>query len=518
MDDQRQGASDPQERPAKRTKIRLACQECRDRKIRCDGARPCNSCTRKKLRPELCIYSEPSAEVAPSYVKSLESRIRELEQIRNRSESLRQTPMPRDHTELQHPSGFSGNPRSTQSSAERNSPNIRSVTNADVTMPHATYHQDAFASRQALDHGRNPISGTFDAFQIPSSETIDDFEGVQSDERPNPPNTFPSSSSPHQLQDFGLSQQHPERFERTGFTSLPPPSGSTQHVSFQQHRSGSNEFRNEQISEQQEPASRSDEVPEEQGASAMGATEGTPPSAKHVGSVFLGPSSAAAFMNLVRRSSRKRNHSEAVSGTPNSATSRASKPRDDKDRYLIRALMEDLVLPPRRIADEFLNNYWAYVHPLYPILHQPSFMKKYDRVWSDQGFDASDSLESVHSLRAFFSIFNAVLALGCRYSKQTNAKSSATNNASTFFERSQQLITHESSDHGSLQLVQALVLAAQYLQGSDKINRCSCSIGLAIRVAQGIGIQLDDPCESQAEREERRRTWWCCVLMDRWVP
>ncbi|KAH7380595.1 fungal-specific transcription factor domain-containing protein [Pyrenochaeta sp. MPI-SDFR-AT-0127] len=513
MEAQQQNVSDPQERPAKRTKIRLACQECRDRKIRCDGARPCNSCTRKKLRPELCIYSEPSAEVAPSYVKSLESRIRELEQIRGRSESLHQMPLQRDHTELHRSQGFPDNPRSTSSFDERDSPNVQSVTNTDVTMQHDACNRDTLVSQHGLERGQKPTA--FDAFRISSSENIDHF-GVQSNMRQNLSDAFAGSPPPHQLQDLSLSQQHPESFERAGFASLPPPSGSTPPLRFQHHRSQSNDLKNDQMNGQERLASRLHDVPEdEQVASAMGATEGTPPSVKHVGSVFLGPSSAAAFMNLVRQNSQKRSHSEVGGGTASTATSRVSRARSGTERELVRALMEDIVLPPRRIADEFLNYYWMTVHPLYPILHQPTFMKKYDRVWSDQGFDASNSLESVHSLRAFFSIFNAVLALGCRHSKRTNAKLSTTNSANTFFERSQQLITHESSDHGSLQLVQALVLAAQYLQGSDKINRCSCSIGLAIRVAQGIGIQLDDPCESQAEREERRRTWWCCVLMDR---
>lgn len=70
-------------------------------------------------------------------------------------------------------------------------------------------------------------------------------------------------------------------------------------------------------------------------------------------------------------------------------------------------------------------------------------------------------------------------------------------------------------DHGSIQLVQALILTAQYLQSTDMVNKCWVTVGIAIRIAQGIGIQLDLASESQAERQERKRTWWCCVMMDR---
>jgi hypothetical protein len=42
----------------KRLKVKLACQECRDRKIRCDGGRPvCHPCSRKQLGSDRCVYS-----------------------------------------------------------------------------------------------------------------------------------------------------------------------------------------------------------------------------------------------------------------------------------------------------------------------------------------------------------------------------------------------------------------------------------------------------------------------------
>ncbi|KAI9497289.1 hypothetical protein BDB00DRAFT_805810 [Zychaea mexicana] len=44
-------------RPAKRQKVSLACQECRDRKIKCDGIRPvCGPCVKKKRPEGSCVY------------------------------------------------------------------------------------------------------------------------------------------------------------------------------------------------------------------------------------------------------------------------------------------------------------------------------------------------------------------------------------------------------------------------------------------------------------------------------
>lgn len=483
MNHQQQDAQETQERPAKRTKIRLACQECRDRKIRCDGGKPCGSCTRKKLKPEQCIYSEPVTEIAPSYVKSLETRIRELEQTRERSESVAQIPLQQDIVDLQ---GDADYPNPSPNLDENAYPNPHNNASADYDQSSA-YRQEHHSTRQDLSNGAQQTPNTFASLRMPPPETTSQFDALRSPQRRSMPNAFASPPEPHQMPGFVFSQEHPESFERGGFGRLPP----------------------------QTSVSQSTEPVEDQVASAMGATEGTPPSAKNAGSVFLGPSSAAAFMNLIRKNSRKRTHSEVIAGTPSSTTSKISKAPSSKDKELIRALMEDMVLPPRRVADEYLSSYWAHVHPFYPILHQSTFMAKYDKLWNNHDLESGDIPETVYSIRAFFSIFNVVLALGCQHLKRTNQTQKANNNAQNFFDRSQYLITPDSQDHGSLQLVQAHVLAAQYLQGSDKINRCSCSLGLAIRVAQGIGIQLDDPGESQVDREERRRTWWGCVLMDR---
>lgn len=121
----------------------------------------------------------------------------------------------------------------------------------------------------------------------------------------------------------------------------------------------------------------------------------------------------------------------------------------------------------------------------------------------------------VHLLRAFHATLNIALALGCVFPRTKSPSSSR--RAKNFFERSQALLKDADVDCGSVQLVQSLILTAQYLQSTDMVNRCWVTVGTAVRVGQGIGIHLDRRSESQAEREERKRTWWCCLLMDRWV-
>ncbi|KAF2249475.1 hypothetical protein BU26DRAFT_565121 [Trematosphaeria pertusa] len=355
-----------EERPPKRTKIRLACQECRDRKIRCDGGRPtCNACARKKLGPEHCIYIEPHNEVAPSYVRSLESRIRELEErpdrdrgfIRKRipqaqtgvpfSTPHSQTPTQQDHAQMKDPKGYPCSSPLRRYDGERSLPSIHNVLGSDYPS-HLNHRQQ---------------SAPLNAQNGPNTESP--FPGA-----------YASPEPPYRSDSFNVEQRRnasPLHGQTGSLSAFQPDLGGIIHE--QKSRAAAD---NPEI-EDTLPNSHSDEALEAQRASAMGATAGTPPSATVTGSVFLGPSSAAAFMKEVQKTSSvwKRTHSDFVGdGVASSTASRASRPRSRKEKELVRTLMEELVLPPRRVADAHLNNYWKHVYPLYPILHKPSFMKR----------------------------------------------------------------------------------------------------------------------------------------------
>ncbi|KAM6520359.1 hypothetical protein FSOLCH5_005151 [Fusarium solani] len=67
--------------PRKRRRTALACEECRDRKRKCDGVKPvCGAC---KTRPApRCIWNQERNSKgwwSNSYVQELKSRVRELE-------------------------------------------------------------------------------------------------------------------------------------------------------------------------------------------------------------------------------------------------------------------------------------------------------------------------------------------------------------------------------------------------------------------------------------------------------
>lgn len=107
----------------------------------------------------------------------------------------------------------------------------------------------------------------------------------------------------------------------------------------------------------------------EVGASTMGASGGN--QANPSGPVFLGKSSAAAFINELSR-----NASDTGSAKVPRTYPQAPRLYTPKNDAALLGLMDKLVLPPRGLADMFLKSYWDWVHSLYPVFHRPTFMHR----------------------------------------------------------------------------------------------------------------------------------------------
>lgn len=174
------------------------------------------------------------------------------------------------------------------------------------------------------------------------------------------------------------------------------------------------------------------------------------------------------------------------------------------------------VYPRRRNADDYLQCYWEFIHPIFPVLHKPSLLAKYEELWRPEN-DAcffSDTSEVDNAL--FSSTLNLIFALGCQLSTLVPSRKKASM-ADEFYQRSRKLFVFEILDSTSLRLVQWLLLQGVYLQSSRYATRCWNVVGLAIRVAQSLGLHLniERKGETQLMREMRRRVWYSCLALDR---
>jgi hypothetical protein len=173
---------------------------------------------------------------------------------------------------------------------------------------------------------------------------------------------------------------------------------------------------------------------------------------------------------------------------------------------------DNFTLPLRRNADDYLDCFWSFVHPLFPVLHTPSFTTRYESLWKSQS-SADESGECV----TFTPTLNLVFALGCQFSDLVPAERKA-KVAAAFYGKSRSLLLYDILGSTEVTVVQWLLLSAVYLQSTSLATNCWTSVGLAVRLAQNLGLHLEpasNATECQMDREMRRRVWHTCVVLDR---
>jgi hypothetical protein len=236
----------------------------------------------------------------------------------------------------------------------------------------------------------------------------------------------------------------------------------------------------------------------------MGKLDNGPP-----GHVVLGTSSVANFMSQIQstvdaRISPKQGIQAPQSTTSYSLSSLGSMPHSAKSR-----VSPEYVLPPRKTADQLLKTYWTQVHNLYPFIHRQSFLQVYQRLWTGDQLDSDSPV--------FPCILNSVFAVASQLSEDSPpAQREAL--ASEYFERAKISLQAFILDVGSFEVIQVLLIMAQYLQSTNSRDRCWIVVGLAIRLAQSLGLHFPETSanlQRQVDREMARRVWHGCVMMDR---
>ncbi|CAI6088219.1 unnamed protein product [Clonostachys chloroleuca] len=485
--------------PRKRRRTALACEECRDRKRKCDGIKPiCGAC--KGRSTAQCIWKQERNSKgwwSNSYVQELKSRIRELEDTQsmvNITDDLVDSAIP--------PSGREFGPAVSLIPQLEGSPISQDVDNNHENAPtdQGTPMRDDIAS-----HGTQPET----ALPLASAE-------------PAPiENASDQASALWAAMDFDSAS----RF-------LPPTRNSLDE----------NSSLDINDLEAGQPA-----------MNAMGvvisphsmATRSTRREAD-----YFGPSSTISLLREVRSvmGRRKCGHGPSITGKPDrcsacehSALFVASEPSPPSSTWLNRGYESvnpifGMSLPPRPAADRLVDLFWTNMHSLYPFLHWPSFHDRYLTLWSPQAnlqaCGTTDSLNgpvsgyySTIDDALFHCMLNVVLALGVLH--DTKIRQQERDDISeTFFKRAKTLLDLDALESGSVALVQVLLLMGQYLQTRDITTSCWNIVGMAIRIAQGMGLHREPEewdqgdtknyqAPDQLEVEMRRRAWAGCALLDR---
>lgn len=159
-------------------------------------------------------------------------------------------------------------------------------------------------------------------------------------------------------------------------------------------------------------------------------------------------------------------------------------------------------LPPKSVADRLLNQYYACVHSVLPIIHWPSFIADYEKYYH------RNSLHGVH--REWAAVLFGVFACGKLYTLEPRKVEDA---------KAYMQLIHSLTDFWrdgfSADQARIAVLLSIALYEMNSRSASWIWLGSAVRIAQDIGLHLESGPWSDVETEMRRRLWWGIYAWDR---
>ncbi|KAH8726755.1 fungal-specific transcription factor domain-containing protein [Phaeosphaeriaceae sp. PMI808] len=242
------------------------------------------------------------------------------------------------------------------------------------------------------------------------------------------------------------------------------------------------------------------------------------------GSVYFGPTSNIAFTRQIVRATTKilkRITSTSSPITPSDTEirshihhiSRPSSPPPEFPRHSGNILIgaEPFVLPPEEETMQLINLYFSSSNVLFPFIDQPGFLTTYRQV-------TRTSILSVR--RSWLGLLNMMLAMATSANVRHGSPITAQERAArsdAFYRRAMVLCDRQIRHVSSLEVVQLLLLASQYLQGTERSVDTWNIHGLAVKAAYQLGLHSPDALQRYPpiEREIRKRIWFGCVLLDR---
>lgn len=458
----------------RRRKVALACEPCREKKVRCDGTKPiCGPCTRRSYSIDRCIYKLENARSASNdaYLKVLHDRIRELEGACVQS-GVAVPPAP-PYTAEDADSGSV-----LERSTSRDALGTESRTSAAVE------GLLGLGSPATMSENRYPsLTPSTSRTVLPERRSSALLQSTQTSRGQSNEEIAPPSGN------LGT------------YDALRPPTGNVYHS----------------------PSLNSHGNVTAMGAISVADDHESTASPQEP---YYGNSSAASFMRLARDSMPIRSYLQAMSqaGDTSGASYCDTGLWRDCNVPTLSLQFDDFSLPPRSLADHLLDCYWERVYSLYPFFHRPSFERAYESLWGSSKWPKSElpelniglggAFDSGPQSIVFHCALNAIFGMGCHFSDIPAAQREAA--AYTFFLRSKRFVGLDLLDTGTIGVVQTLLIISLLLQSTPYPNRCWNAIGVACRVAQGLGLHEEAAERSikPLEKEVRRRTWHGCVIMD----
>ncbi|KAG8687972.1 hypothetical protein FRC09_013179, partial [Ceratobasidium sp. 395] len=176
------------------------------------------------------------------------------------------------------------------------------------------------------------------------------------------------------------------------------------------------------------------------------------------------------------------------------------------------------IMPTRAQQDRLLKLYFAYVHPVLPVIHKEVF-------WRD--WEASAHPDAPASSRIPTLLLLAIYAVAARYDARPDRRSRAGTMwaAGDRYLEAAKVLLNRSYASSKASTCQALLLLSYREIGIGAMAQAWLYVGMSVRMAQDLGLHRSiDKWQAAgantftaAEKQTRRCIWFGCVVMDKYV-
>lgn len=196
-------------------------------------------------------------------------------------------------------------------------------------------------------------------------------------------------------------------------------------------------------------------------------------------------------------------------------------------------------LPAKAVQDYLISLYFTYVHPALPVVHKASFLEAYKAgsITVDNAHSPdSDNQSGSHFTRRRRSVpvllLFVMLSIGARFAGEGANIPPPSDRLSMWpagdeYLDQAKLILDQCYSNSKPSTCQALILMGYREIGIGAMAQAWTYVGMAIRMAQDLGLHrsadlwsrvgLGGKLFSEVELQERRRIWYACVVMDKYV-
>ncbi|KAJ5365692.1 hypothetical protein N7517_008578 [Penicillium concentricum] len=173
-----------------------------------------------------------------------------------------------------------------------------------------------------------------------------------------------------------------------------------------------------------------------------------------------------------------------------------------KQSYLT---LEDLYILPDN-TPEVLDRYFTLRNIIAPLFHEPTVRPIFNAALRCPP-------EERHLHRSSFILLNMILAICASHWLLDVDENNRT--ARKHHDIAMTLLQPTMLRDWTLEHVQALLLGARYLQGTNRVAECWNTLGLAIRIAHGLRLHQEPHASDPPPlRETKRRVWYSIYMLD----